>query len=154
MELAHKLFSTRGGTLALAGLAALIAAIAVAAYVKHYRNTVTQGGTPATVLAAKTLIPKGTPGSAIATRELFQAQSIRESQLRTGAISDTASLRGQVTKTDILPRQQLTLADVTTARGGLSGELQAAQRAITIPIDSAHGMIGQIGNGDRVDVYA
>src|SRR5207244_11583586 len=84
----------------------------------------------------------------------FQAQSIRESQLRTGAISDTASLRGQVTKTDILPRQQLTLADFTTARGGLSGELQSAQRAITIPIDSAHGMIGQIATGDRVDGYA
>ena len=154
MEFAHKLFSTRGGTLALAGLAAVIAAIAVAAYVKHYRNTVQQGGTPATVLVAKTLIPKGTPGSDIATKELFQAQSIRESQLRIGAISDTSSLRGEVAKSDILPRQQLTLADFTAAQGGLSGQLSGDQRAITIPMDAAHGMIGQIGNGDRVDVYA
>ena len=154
MELAHKLFSTRGGTLALGGIAALIAAIAVFAYVKHYRDTVQKGATPATVLVAKSLIPKGTQGSDIATKELFQAQSIRESQLRTGAISDTASLRGQVAKTDILPRQQLTLADFTAVTGGLSSDLSASQRAITIPIDAAHGMIGQIGNGDRVDVYA
>jgi Flp pilus assembly protein CpaB len=154
MELAHKLFSTRGGTLILAGLAALIAAIAVVAYVKHYRNTVSEGGKPATVYIAKALIPKGTPGTEIATKELFQAQSIRESQLRTGAISDTASLRGLVAKTDILPRQQLTLSDFTAARGGISSQLSADQRAITIPVDAEHGMTGQLSNGDRVDVYA
>jgi pilus assembly protein CpaB len=154
MELTQKLFSTRGGTFALAGIAAVIAAIAVAVYVKHYRDSVQKGATPATVLVATSLIPKGTPGSDIATKQLFQAQSIRESQLRTGAISDTSSLRGMVAKTDILPRQQLTTADFTSAGGGLAGQLSADQRAITIPIDTAHGMIGQIGTGDRVDVYA
>lgn len=154
MELTQKLFSTRGGTFALAGLAAVIAAIAVAVYVKHYRDSVSKGATPATVLVATSLIPKGTPGTDIATKQMFQAQSIRESQLRTGAISDTSSLRGMVAKTDILPRQQLTTADFTSAGGGLAGQLSADQRAITIPVDTAHGMIGQIGAGDRVDVYA
>jgi pilus assembly protein CpaB len=154
MELTQKLFSTRGGTLALAGLAAVIAAIAVAVYVKHYRDTVSKGATPATVLVATSLIPKGTPGTEIATKDLFQAQSIRESQLRTGAISDTASLRGMVAKTDILPRQQLTTSDFTTASGGMASLLSADQRAITIPVDTAHGMIGQITTGDRIDVYA
>jgi pilus assembly protein CpaB len=154
MELTQKLFSTRGGTLALAGLAAVIAAIAVAVYVKHYRDTVSKGATPATVLVATSLIPKGTPGTEIATKDLFQAQSIRESQLRTGAISDTASLRGMVAKTDILPRQQLTTSDFTTASGGMASQLSADQRAITIPVDTAHGMIGQITTGDRIDVYA
>jgi Flp pilus assembly protein CpaB len=154
MELAHKLFSTRGGTLALAGLAALIAAIAVFSYVKHYRNTVQSGGRAASVMVAPSLIPKGTPGDAIATRHLFQVQSIRESQLREGAISDPSSLRGKIAKTDIFPGQQLTLADFTSAKGGLSSQLTGVQRAITISMDSAHGMIGQIGAGDRVDVYA
>jgi Flp pilus assembly protein CpaB len=154
MESVHKLFSTRGGTMALAGLAALIAAIAVFAYVRHYRDTVSQGATPATVLVAKSLIPKGTPGSEVATKELFQAESIRESQLRTGAISDTASLRGMVAKTDILPRQQLTVADFTSTASGIAGQLSGDQRAITIPVDTAHGMIGEIASGNRVDVYA
>jgi Flp pilus assembly protein CpaB len=105
-------------------------------------------------MVAPSLIPKGTPGTAIATRHLFQVQSIRESQLRDGAISDPASLRGKIAKTDIFPGQQLTAADFTSAKGGLSSELAGAQRAITVSMDTAHGMIGQIGAGDRVDVYA
>ncbi len=154
MEFAQKLFSTRGGTMALAGMAALIAAIAVFAYVKHYRNSVEKGGEAASVMVAPSLITKGTPGTAIATRRLFQVQSIRQSQLREGAISDPASLRGKIAKTDIFPGQQLTLADFTSAKGGLSSQLAGTQRAITISMDSARGMIGQIGIGDRVDVYA
>jgi Flp pilus assembly protein CpaB len=154
MEHANKLFSTRGGTLVLAGLAALIAAIAVAVYVKHYRDSVKTGATPATVLVAKTLIRKGTPGTEIATKELFQAQSIRESQLVPGAISDTSSIAGKVAKTDILPRQQMTVSDFTTASGGIASQLTAGERAITLPIDSAHGMLGQVQAGDSVDVYA
>lgn len=154
MELTQKLFSTRGGTLALAGVAAVIAAIAVAVYVKHYRDSVSKGATPATVLVATSVIPKGTSGTDIATKELFQAQSIRESQLRTGAISDTSSLRGMVAKTDILPRQQLTESDFTAAKAGVTSQLSSGERAITIPVDSAHGMTGSISSGDRVDVYA
>jgi pilus assembly protein CpaB len=154
MELVQKLFSTRGGTLALAGVAALIAAIAVFAYVKHYRSTVESGGRAASVMVAPSLIPKGTPGTAIAAKRLFQVQSIRESQLREGAVSDPASLRGKVAKTDIFPGQQLTLADFTSAKGGLSAQLTGVERAITISMDTAHGMIGQISAGDRVDVYA
>jgi Flp pilus assembly protein CpaB len=154
MELTHKLFSTRGGTLALAGLTAVIAAIAVFAYVKHYRNSVKEGGIPATVLVSSGPIVKGTPGALIATKHLYQAQTIRESQLREGAISDPSSLSGKVAKTDILAGQQLTVADFTATKGGVAANLAGLQRAITISIDSAHGMIGQIGDGDRVDVYA
>jgi pilus assembly protein CpaB len=154
MEFAHKLFSTRGGTLALAGLTALIAAVAVFAYVKHYRSSVEEGGVPATVLVSSSPIVKGTPGNVVATKHLYQAQTIRESQLREGAISDPSSLQRRVAKTDILPGQQLTVSDFTSAKAGLAAELAGLQRAITISIDSSHGMIGQIDEGDRVDVYA
>jgi Flp pilus assembly protein CpaB len=154
MEYAHKLFSTRGGTFLLAGLTALIAAVAVFAYVKHYRNSVKEGGVPATVLVSSAPIVKGTPGNVVATKHLYQAQTIRESQLREGAISDPSSLQGRIAKTDILPGQQLTVSDFTRATGGLGAQLAGLQRAITISIDASHGMIGQIGEGDRVDVYA
>ncbi len=79
MELAHKLFSTRGGTLLLAGLAALLATIAVLVYLSNYRSSVKASGQPATVLVAKSLIPKGTPGAVVATKQLFQATTIRQS---------------------------------------------------------------------------
>jgi Flp pilus assembly protein CpaB len=152
MEHAQKLFSTRGGTLALAGIAAIIAAIAVWVYVDHARSSVRNEGLPATVLVAKSLIPKGTPGEAVATSELFQVQSVRESQLREGAIADPASLRGHVAKVDIYPGAQLIAADFTTAGVTLASRLTGQQRAITISLDAAHA--GQLEVGDRVDVYA
>src|SRR5437867_1326412 len=142
MEHAQKLFSTRGGTMILAGIAALLAGIAVFVYIHNYRSSVKSGGTAATVLVAKSLIPQGTPGEAVAKKELYQAQSIRESELKEGAISDPSSLSGRVAATDIFPGQQLTSADFTTSSGTLASTLSGRERAITIPIDGAHGMIG------------
>ena len=147
MEYAHKLFSTRGGTLLLAGLTALIAAIAVFAYVKHYRNSVQEGGVPATVLVSSAPIVKGHLGAVVATKHLYQAQTIRESQLREGAISDPASLRGTVAKTDILPRPAAHRDRLHRGQWRARVQLAGTQRAITISIDAAHGMIGQLKDG-------
>jgi Flp pilus assembly protein CpaB len=152
MEHAQKLFSTRGGTLALAAIAAIIAAVAVFVYVDNARDSVKKQGLPATVLVAKSLIPKGTPGEAVATQKLFQVQSVRQSQLTDGAIADPASLRGRVAKTDIYPGAQLTATDFTRSGVTLASRLAGQQRAITISLDAAHA--GQLEDGDRVDVYA
>jgi Flp pilus assembly protein CpaB len=153
MEYAQKLFSTRGGTLVLAGIAAVIATVAVFVYVTNYRDSVKKGGLPATVLVAKSLIPKGTPGETVARKQLFQVQSVRQSQLQEGAIADPSSLRGRVAATDIFPGQQLTASDFTTANVTLASELTGVKRAITIPLDAAHG-VDKLKDGDRVDVYA
>ena len=152
MEHAQKLFSTRGGTLILAGIAAVLAAVAVFVYVNNARDSAKSEGLAATVLVAKSLIPKGTPGEVVATQELFQVQNVRQSQLREGAIADPASLQGRVAATDILPSSQLTAADYTTSGVTLASRLTGHQRAITISLDAAHG--GQLEVGDRVDVYA
>lgn len=154
MDYAQRLISTRRGTLILAGLAALIAGVAVFAYVHSYRQSVQQGGTPATVLVARKLIAKGTPGELVASKRFFRVQTIRESQLREGAMADAAALRGRVAATDIYPGTQLTTADFEVGTGTLVSRLQGRERAITVSIDSAHGMIGQIRAGDHVDVYA
>jgi Flp pilus assembly protein CpaB len=154
MEHAQKLFTTRGGTLALAGLAAALAAIIVFVYLHNYRSSVKSGGQPATVLVAKSTITKGTPGDAVATNHLFQATQIRESQLRNGAIADPASLTGRVAATTIFAGQQLTDADFVASSKTLASELTAGMRGLVVPIDSAHGLIGQVHVGDKVDVYA
>ncbi|HEY4976152.1 MAG TPA: Flp pilus assembly protein CpaB [Gaiellaceae bacterium] len=153
MEHAQRLISTRGGTLILAGLAALIAGVAVFVYVHNYRQSVQQGGAPATVFVAKKMIAKGTPGELVASSHLFRAQSIRESQLSQGAVVDAAALRGMVAATDIYPGTQLTTADFVAGATTIASGLRGKERAITIPIDSAHGMIGQIHTSDHVDVY-
>lgn len=154
MEFAQKLISTRKGSLYLAVVAAVLAGVSILVYVNRYRSSVNAGSTPVTVLVARQAIPKGTLGSVIAARHLFTATTIRESQLRDGAFSDTASLRGEVAATDIYSGAQLTAADFTSAGKSLADGLTGDQRVVSIPLDAAHGLSGDLSVGDHVDVYA
>jgi Flp pilus assembly protein CpaB len=153
MEWAQKLLSTRSGTLVLAATAAVLAAVIFLLYLNRYRESVNESTAAASVLVAKNLIPKGTPGEAIGTQELFQVVETTKGQLLDGAIVDPAALRGKVVAADIFPGHQLTVADfTTTAVASLSANLVGDQRAISVPVDSAHGMIGKVQAGDHVDI--
>jgi pilus assembly protein CpaB len=152
MEFAQKLISTRTGTIAVAGGAAVLAGIFILVYINSYRHSIKAQGAPVTVLVAKRLIPKGTSGTAAVQEGLFSRTTIRESQLRDGAFSDAASIRGRVATTDIYTGQQLTAADFQANAGSLATTLTGPQRVIDIPLDSAHGLIGHVQTGDRVDV--
>jgi Flp pilus assembly protein CpaB len=154
VELVERLTSTRRGTLALAALAALLAGAAVLVYLNNYRHSVKSGAIPTTVLVAKQLIAKGTPGAAVATTGMFQTTTLRESQVLNGAISDPSSLRGRVAAHDIFPGQQLTTADFVAGGASTASTLTKTQRLISIPLDSSHGLIGQVTAGDHVDVFA
>jgi Flp pilus assembly protein CpaB len=148
------LTSTRRGTLALAALAALLAGAAILVYLNSYRHSLNTGSTPSTVLVAKQVIPKGTPGESVAATGMFTTTTIRESQLLNGAISDPVSLRGRVATHDIFPGQQLTTADFAVGGASVATSLTKTQRLITIPLDSSHGLIGQVNAGDHVDIFA
>ncbi len=154
MQYAQKLISTRRGSLYLAAIAALLAGIVILIYLNRYRENLETGGTPVTVLVARSTIPKGTSGSVVAAKRLFTATTIRESQLREGAISDPASLAGTIATTEIYEGAQLTAADFSTEATSLASTLTDRQRILSIPLDSAHGLIGQAQVGDHVDVYA
>lgn len=154
MELVQKLTSTRKGTIALAALAAVLAGASILVYLNRYRHSLSVQGAPATVLVAKQLIAKGTPGNSVAANALFTTTTIRESQLLTGAISDPASLRGRVAAHDIFPGQQFTTADFVAGGTTVASTLTKTDRLITIPLDSSHGEIGQVTAGDHVDIFA
>ena len=154
MELAHRLVSTRRGTLLVAGLAALLAGISIVVYLNRYRESVKSGGALMTVLVAGDTIPRGTAGNVLASKGLYTASTIRESQLLDGALSDPASLRGMVAAREILEGAQLTAADFVPAGDSLAATLTERERVISVPLDTAHGMIGEIEIGNRVDVYA
>ena len=154
MELAHRLVSTRRGTLLVGGLAALLAGISIVVYLNSYRESVKAGGALVTVLVAGDTIPRGTAGNVLASKGLYTASTIRESQLRDGAISDPASLQGMVAARELLEGAQLTAADFVPAGDSLAATLTERERVISVPLDSAHGMIGEIETGNRVDVYA
>jgi len=154
MQYAQKLISTRRGSFYVAAGAAVLAGIAILVYLNSYRHSLKSTATPVTVLVARQTIPKGTPGSLIATKGLFTATTIRESQLREGALSDPESLRGKVTTQEIYEGAQLTTSEFGASGSSLAGTLTAAQRIVSVPLDSAHGVIGELAAGDHVDVYA
>ena len=144
--------ATRQGTVLVAVACALVAAGILIFAMQRYRHSVSSEGNHETVLVASGVIQKGTSGDAIASEQLFKPASIAAKQVSAGAVADTAQLRGKVAAQDIYPGQQLTAAEFAGA-GGLAGQLAPAQRAMTISVDTAHGMVGQIHNGDHVDVY-
>lgn len=147
-----RLLSTRGGTLAIGLAATALAAALLLVYLNRYRNNLKQQAAPVAVLVAKSVIHKGTPGSLIGTKVLYQSTSIPRDQLKPGALSDPSSLRGEVALTDIYPSEQLTASSFGIARSSVGDELTGLERAVSIPVDATHGLIGVVQPGNHVDV--
>src|SRR4051794_12913286 len=110
--MSSKLFTTRQGTVLLGVIAAIIAAIALIAYLNHYRNSVNANSAAIQVLVANKLIQQGTSGDVLRTNpSYYETTGIAKSHVESGAITDPATLAGQVALADISPGQQLTASD-------------------------------------------
>jgi pilus assembly protein CpaB len=154
VEIAQNLFTTRRGTVLVGAGAAVLAGIILLVYLHSYRNSVNSANESASVLVAKSLIQKGTPGNIIGTTDLFQVASLPRKQLQIGAFTDPASLAGRVALADIYPGQQLTANYFgLAAPGTLQTQISGPDRAIAVATDAQHGMLGQISAGDHVDIF-
>jgi pilus assembly protein CpaB len=154
VEIAQNLFTTRRGSLLVGAAAAVLAGIILLAYLHSYRNSVNSASAPVSVLVAKNLIQKGTPGDIIGTSSQFQVASVPKGQLQVGALTDPAALSGRVAVTDIYPGQQLTAGYFAFAPPGtLQTKISGSDRAISVQIDAEHGMVGQIAAGDHIDIF-
>jgi pilus assembly protein CpaB len=151
---ARKVLSTRGGTTVVAVISALLAAGVLAIFLSQYRESVGVADDVSTVLVAKNLIEKGSPGDVVAEDALFQTTRVRKDDLKDGAISDPSSLKGKVATTDVFPGEQLVAGEFVNATPGIVNRLRGFDRGIAVPLDEAHGLIGNIKGGDRVDVLA
>ena len=153
-SLTSKVQQSRGWTLALGIGAAALAAILLIAYLVQYRSSVNDSTAPTPVLVAKNLIPKGTSGTVIAEKQLFQAATLAKDDLKVGAISDPAYLNGRVAVADIFPGQQITTADLSVGlTDALPTQLTGKQRAVAINVGATQGLVGYVASGDRVDIY-
>jgi Flp pilus assembly protein CpaB len=150
----QRLVSTRGGMVAVAGAVAVMAGMMLLFFMSQYRQSVDSSSKTVTVLVAKNLIEKGTPGDVIADKGMFETSSVKQSERKAGAVVDPSNLRGQAATDDVFPGEQLTRADFKQVDGRVINKLSGRERAITLPLDSAHGMIGDVQAGDRVDVIA
>ena len=142
--------STKNGTFAVAAILALIAAGALLIFLQEYRDDLTDSD-PVQVLVATSLVPKGTPGDVIADEQMYKIERLQSSQIEDGAISDPSQLAGQVVLSDIHPGHQLLGSDFGDGRA-VQSRLSGTHRAMTVPVDSARGMVGDIQAGDHVDV--
>lgn len=154
MQLATKLVSSKRGALIVAASAALLAGLLILLYLNSYRSGVKSEGAPVTVLIAQADIPKGTSGTVIASSGLLKTTTMRESQLREGAFSDPTNLSGKATTHEVYKGAQLTASDFAPAASSLSSELTKTERIIAVPLDAAHGLIGEVEAGNHVDVFA
>jgi Flp pilus assembly protein CpaB len=143
--------SSRGGTLLVAALLSLLAGAALLVFLRQYREDVTSSDRARVVVAAS-LVPKGTPGDVILEKRMYRIARVRSDDVRDGALTDPQDLKGQAVTSDVFPGHQLTLGDLEEAKGKLPSHLADYDRAMTVPVDRAHGMVGKIGEGDRVDV--
>jgi Flp pilus assembly protein CpaB len=154
MQVTRKLLATREGTLGFAALAGVLAVVLLLMFMHTYKRTVDDGAQPVTVLVARESLAKGVSGDVIAEKGMFQATGLKRDQVKDGAITDPAGLRGQVSVHAIVRGQQLTEADFGKPNNHVLSRIAGDQRAVSVGLDAAHGMVGQIRTGDHVDVFA
>jgi Flp pilus assembly protein CpaB len=143
--------STRGGTILIAALLSLVAGAALLIFLRQYREDLTASD-GVRVLVARSLIPHGTTGEVLSERSLYKVTRVKKSELVDGAVVDPANLEGKMAAKDLFPGHQLTASDFKPADGSTGRRLQSYDRAISLPLDKAHGMLARIDAGDRVDV--
>jgi Flp pilus assembly protein CpaB len=146
--------SSRGWAIALGIGAIVLAAILLVVYLDRYRARVGGENAPTPVLVAKQLIPAGTPGTLIASNQMYAPTTLPRKEVEVGAIADPQYLSGRAASAQIFPGQQFTATDfATTDTASVDSQITGTQRAISISIDNVHGSLSQVQIGDSVDIY-
>jgi Flp pilus assembly protein CpaB len=147
-----KLLGTRGGALVVAAVAGLAALAVLLVFMANYRDSVRSGDEPVRVLVASQQLDSGTSGDVIAEAGLFRTSEIRGDEAAAGALTDVDALRGEHTTTTIYRGQQLTGGDFAAGADPIAGRLTGTERALSVPVSTARGNIGQVKDGSMVDV--
>jgi Flp pilus assembly protein CpaB len=154
LEAFRRFTGTRRGALTVAAVAAALAGIVLLAFAARYKHSVQGGVVERTALIADRLIPKGTSGDIVVSDGLFRQAQVQKSELTSGTVRDGSALAGRVATRDIYPGQQITARDFATGADPLRGQLKGSQRAISVPVDASHGLVGEVRTGDHVDILA
>jgi len=146
--------SSRGWAMALGIGAIVLAAILLVVYLDRYRDRVRSENAPTPVLVAKQLIPKGTPGTLIASQGMYAPTTLPRKEVTVGAVSDPTLLAGRAAAVDIFPGAQITSSDIAATDTALvKSQLVGEQRAISVSVDNVHGSLSQLQAGDSIDLY-
>jgi Flp pilus assembly protein CpaB len=147
-----KTLSTRSGTLAVSGLAALLAGALLLVFLNQYRDSTRDDGATVNVLVAKRLIERGSAADVLADQGVFRRTRVRKDELKQGAIVDPSTLEGKIAAGDVYPGEQITAGDFGAVYPRAIHKLDGPGRALAIPTDAVHGNTAELRAGDRVDV--
>ena len=146
--------SSRGWAIALGIGAIALAAILLIVYLDRYRARVGGENAPTPVLVAKQLIPKGTPGSVVASQSMYAPTTLPRRDVEVGAIADPSYLAGRAASVDIFPGQQFTSTDFATSdTSSVVSQITGVERAIAVSVDNVRGALSQLQVGQTVDIY-
>jgi Flp pilus assembly protein CpaB len=146
--------STRRGAYAVAAIAATLAGLVLFVFVNRYKEDVNAGLAPAPVLTADRVIPRGTAAGEVIKSKLFKPTAVSEQNILPGAVTQASQILGKVAVRDVLPGEQITVADFAALADPIRSRLSKTERAVQIPIDAIHGLLTTIRPGDRVDILA
>jgi Flp pilus assembly protein CpaB len=147
-----RFLATRRGAWTVAAVSATLGGLVLMVFLNQYRSSVNDGLDSQPVLTADRLIPEGTSGNVVVSDKLFKPTAVPAKDAKLGSVADAQALVGKVATRDILPGQQIAAADFSATGDGIRSRLVKDGRAIQVPLDGSHGLLGTIRRGDRVDV--
>jgi Flp pilus assembly protein CpaB len=147
-----KTLSTRNGTLAVSGIAALLAGALLLVFLNAYRDSTREDDVDVSVVVAKRLIERGSSADVLADEGVFQRASVPKAELKEGAVVDPSTLEGKIAAGDIYPGEQIMTTDFSAVYQRALYKLSGASRAITIPTEDVHSNTAELRAGDRVDI--
>jgi Flp pilus assembly protein CpaB len=150
----RRFLGTRRGSFLVAIVAAGLAALVLTVYLNNYKNDVKGSTAPTQVLVADRVISAGTSGDIVASERFFKPTTVARDDAKPAAVADASALVGKTAARDIFPGEQIVAADFRAGSDTLRGRLTGVQRAIALPVDTAHGLIGSIRSGDHIDVFS
>ncbi len=142
---------------AAAVILAAVSGIGVYFYVTSADQRAQRNASVVEAFVAAQDIPKGTSGDSAVGSGLISTAKVLAGSVPADAVTDTGALKGKVAVATISARQFITASSFATPANGGGGSLAAAIDgsnfvAVTVSVDSAHGVAGAIAPGDHVDV--
>ena len=142
---------------AAAVILAAVAGIGVYLYVSSADTRAQRDTSLVEAFVAGQDIPKGTTGDSAVAGGMITTAKVLRGSVPPDAVTDTSTLKGKVAAATISDRQFITGSTFVAPSEGGGGSLAASISnkglvAVTVSVDSAHGVADAIAPGDHVDV--
>jgi Flp pilus assembly protein CpaB len=134
-------------------LLALAAAGALLVYTAQVRDNANAGSTAIRVVVATHDVTVGTTVSDAQSRGYLSYQTVRQSDLADGAVTDFSAVEGDVVTQPLYAGDQLTVNRVGAQRSQTPAyQVTGNFRAVRVPFDPNSGLLADVQPNDHVDV--